>query len=295
MNSVSPTHTYDSTGNYTVILLALTDNGCFDTISTQLSIVAHNIELADTLTICEGESVQLNLTANFGSSYTWTPGDFLNNNTIAQPIASPTSTTWYTVQIKDILPSGDTCTTNDSILVEVNDLPVVVATTDQYIVVAGTTVNLTATTGFETYAWTPDNVVSDATVSNPSATVNDDIIFEVTVTDANGCINSDTVNIIVLESDECNLSTLYVPNAFSPNGDGQNDKLFVRLMDNYDRLDFRIHNRWGELVFETNDINIGWDGVFKGKLQSTDVFGYFLEIECNGEIVQQQGNITLVR
>ncbi|MEZ5009103.1 MAG: PKD domain-containing protein [Chitinophagales bacterium] len=295
LNSVNPIHIYDSSGNYTVILFALTDEGCNDSASLNLTIEINEIELADTLTICEGDSVRLNLTTNFGSDFLWTPATFLDNNTLAQPIATPNTSIWYTVQIEEILTNGDTCLATDSVFISVNSNPLVVATSDQYTVLPGTTINLNATNGFETYAWEPAATLSDATVNDPTAIINDDIIFEVTVTDINGCRNSDTVNITVLESDECNFESLYIPNAFSPNGDGQNDKLFVRLMGIYDRLDFRIHNRWGELVFETNDINRGWDGVFKGKLQSTDVFGYFLEIECNGEIIQQQGNITLVR
>jgi gliding motility-associated-like protein len=88
---------------------------------------------------------------------------------------------------------------------------------------------------------------------------------------------------------------LFVPNAFTPNGDGQNDALYVRFQGSVDRLDFKIYNRWGELVFATDNKDIGWDGIFQGKLQSTDVFGYYLELECDQEIITQQGNITLAR
>ena len=86
-----------------------------------------------------------------------------------------------------------------------------------------------------------------------------------------------------------------VPNAFSPNGDGVNDVVKVEGMGIVE-LTFRIFNRWGELVFETHDVNQGWDGIYKGTLQEMDVFTYTVQATLiNGQAVPLKGNITLLR
>jgi gliding motility-associated-like protein len=86
-----------------------------------------------------------------------------------------------------------------------------------------------------------------------------------------------------------------VPNAFSPNGDLLNDGLFVRG-NSIDELHFVIYNRWGEKVFETRDQSIPWDGTYKGKPLSPDVYAYYLEVRCfNGETYFEKGNISLIR
>jgi gliding motility-associated-like protein len=86
-----------------------------------------------------------------------------------------------------------------------------------------------------------------------------------------------------------------VPNAFSPNGDGGNDILFVYGYRTKTIL-FRVFNRWGEKVFETTDINKGWDGIYKGEPQEMDVYAWTLNALLEGDIrVERQGNVTLIR
>ena len=86
-----------------------------------------------------------------------------------------------------------------------------------------------------------------------------------------------------------------VPDAFSPNGDGQNDVLYVKgtgIKDIY----FAVYNRWGEKVFETQDIQQGWDGTFKGSKLSNAVFDYYIKATYySGKVVEKKGNVTLVR
>ncbi len=92
---------------------------------------------------------------------------------------------------------------------------------------------------------------------------------------------------------DCSLADL--PNAFSPNGDGKNDILYVRGY-NIDKMDFRIYNRWGQIVFETHDPNIGWDGKYKGDDAPIEAYAFVLSIVFkSGDIFQKQGNITLIR
>jgi gliding motility-associated-like protein len=93
-------------------------------------------------------------------------------------------------------------------------------------------------------------------------------------------------------------STCYVadiPNAFSPNGDGRNDVLYVRG-ENIDDMVLRIYNRWGQVVFETRDATKGWDGTYNGDAAPVETYAYTLSVMFpNGQVFQKQGNITLLR
>ena len=91
------------------------------------------------------------------------------------------------------------------------------------------------------------------------------------------------------------LNNIYIPSAFSPNGDGVNDRVFIRGFG-ISKVSFQIFNRWGELVFATTDINTGWDGYYKGKLQPQDVYHYSAVVEFyTGEKLAKKGDITLLR
>ena len=86
-----------------------------------------------------------------------------------------------------------------------------------------------------------------------------------------------------------------VPNAFTPNGDGKNDKVGVRGFGIV-KMNFRIYNRWGQLVFQSTDLSQGWDGYYQGRLQPMDVYGYTLDVEMySGEKYTKKGDITLLR
>jgi gliding motility-associated-like protein len=123
--------------------------------------------------------------------------------------------------------------------------------------------------------------------------VEENTIYTLTV--SNGiCSKSDTAEVKVFQL-ICNGEQLFVPNSFSPNGDNHNDKLYLRG-HNIEKMIFRIFDRWGEMVFETTDQSIGWDGTFRGKKLDPDVYVYYADITCIGglnEIVK--GNVTLMK
>ena len=93
----------------------------------------------------------------------------------------------------------------------------------------------------------------------------------------------------------CEEPALFLPNAFSPNRDGQNDVL--ELLGLYvEEMHLAIYNRWGQLVFESRDQNFGWDGTFKGEELSPDVYGFYLTVRCiDGDEYFKKGNISLIR
>lgn len=146
-------------------------------------------------------------------------------------------------------------------------------------------------TGATTYSWFPPyNITS---LSDPFVTVNPIKTTQYILTGKNSreCYSSDTLNVIVIE--DC--GEMYVPNAFSPNGDGHNDELKVNGIC-LESLTFMVFNRWGEKVFETTDQKIGWDGTYKGEALNTAIFVYRLEGKTyEGKAFSSKGNITLMR
>ncbi len=144
------------------------------------------------------------------------------------------------------------------------------------------------------YQWTPGNSLNNDTISHPIATPLETTIYSVNVKDKFGCVNTDTVMVRV-ENRFCGEPYIFIPNAFSPNGDGNNDVLYVRG-EYIKELQLSIFNRWGELVFESHHPDMGWDGTFRGEPLDPAVFVYYLKVTCHsGEVFEKQGNITLIR
>ncbi len=137
-----------------------------------------------------------------------------------------------------------------------------------------------------TYSWNTGS--ADSVISNlPAGT------YSVIVNDGSGCTKADTVDLAELQLD-CDFF-VYTPNAFTPNGDGNNDVFFVRGKG-IATLSVKIYNRWGNKVFEINDVTQGWDGTYKGAEQNTAVFVYVLEATfLNGKTVTESGDVSLIR
>ena len=93
----------------------------------------------------------------------------------------------------------------------------------------------------------------------------------------------------------CDERDVYLPNAFSPNGDNNND--VFRIRSNFiDQVEMAIYDRWGEKIFETTDKNTWWDGTYKGNLLPPDVYAYYFKVRCiDGDTYFKKGNVTLIR
>jgi gliding motility-associated-like protein len=154
----------------------------------------------------------------------------------------------------------------------------------------GTSIVLTVTNA-ASVIWSPNYQISSLT--SPVVTVSpmQSTQYIVEGYNSKNCRSQDTINVLVV--DDC--GEMFVPNAFSPNNDGVNDKLYVRGQC-LETLTFMVFNRWGEKVFETNDKTVGWDGTFKGELMNTAVFVFRLEGKTyDGKGYSMKGNVTLVR
>ena len=134
------------------------------------------------------------------------------------------------------------------------------------------------------YKWVTGDITQKITVKTEGK-------YWVKVTTDSNCSASDTIDVGFLE----NYPYVGLPKAFSPNGDGHNDKLFIRG-DDVKKVSLIIYNRLGHKLFETTNVNTGWDGFFKGQMQDIDVYVYVLEVTfLNGKTVMKKGNVALLR
>lgn len=118
--------------------------------------------------------------------------------------------------------------------------------------------------------------------------------YTVKITDSFGCTKTVSIKVTVIPI-SCDNPFVFVPNSFTPNGDGVNDVLYVRS-DIIKELYFVIYNRWGEKIFETNQQSIGWDGKFKNKECQRGAYDYYLKCKCiDGDEKEMKGSITLIR
>jgi gliding motility-associated-like protein len=264
-----------SPSDNTTYVVIISDGTCADTVSVDVIVNADPIaSVTGDLSICQGESTTL--TASGGSDYLWNTTDNTASITV-----NPTGNISY-----DVTVSNNCGSDNATVNVIVNSPPIVSASADVTINL-GSSSTLVATGGTN-YTWSPTTGLDCSSCASTNASPTATTEYIVYVTDANGCSNSDTV-IVTIEEE----FVIFIPDAFSPNGDGQNEMLFVRGAG-IENFIFKLYDRWGQMVFETNDQNNGWDGTFKGTALNEGVFVYILEGNYfGGEEFSQNGNITL--
>ena len=188
----------------------------------------------------------------------------------------------YNLQGTETLNGSSSCDSIVSVNVQIKEPPTVNAYNQNPVICRGEQALLYAT-GATSYNWEGES--SDTIIKQPSTTTT----YFVTGYDANGCSNSSEATVVV---EYC--SDLYIPNAFSPNGDGQND--YFRLHGDIREMELMIFNRWGEKVFESNDQSNYWDGTFNGHSLSSGVFVYVARLDLyQDEITTKKGNITLIK
>jgi gliding motility-associated-like protein len=283
----------DTPGAYSVFTLSGTDsNGCVNTDSVRVA-----IQLKTTSSpgqggeICVGESFRLH--AEGAQRYEWLPAATIDSPFIASPLARPERTTTYIVAARE----GSCLVDSQRVVVVVHSLPLFSAGNDETIA-AGSAVTLKPTqSGITRIEWRADSTLSCVDCFRPNAHPYYTTTYYATGYNEYGCEVTDSVTVFV----RCNGSLVFIPNTFTPNGDGRNDYFFPRGKGLERMSIFRVFNRWGEMVFERTNVNInderaGWDGTFKGKELAPDVYVYVMQSECStGEILQWKGDVALVR
>lgn len=278
--------------NITYRVKGIDINGCSDSDEISITIIKKgSVAFGNDDTICRGQSVQL--FAEGGTEYTWTPTTGLTNPNTEKPIATPDVSTHYKVIIKQ----GDCYADTGDVFILVNELPAVSLGPDKQIS-TGTTIKLIAEgDNIKTYEWTPATGLSCADCPAPDASPKQTTTYVVTVTNEFGCESKDDITINV----NCDQGLIYIANTFTPNGDGVNDVFFPQGKGVNEIKRLSVYNRWGQLLYEArniplNDPALGWDGTYKNEKLKPDVFVYILQAECeNGSPIEMKGDVSLIR
>ncbi len=298
----NPSHLYSGPGLYTVRLIVNTQQGCTDTLTRQNLIAVVQRPLID----IRGDSVLCinNSLTHSGifiqpdtSAVTWS-WSFPNGN--VSTLQNPPLQTYATVgsfTITAIATNSTGCRDTTTQSLQVNPLPVVNMPA-QMTVQNGFPVTIPATysPNTATWSWSPATGLSCSTCPTPDAGPAFNTLYQVIFTDSNGCSNFGTIRVDVI----CKDANLFIPNTFSPNGDGSNEIFYPRGKGLARVKLLRIFNRWGEVVFEKRDVPVndpsaGWNGSFKGGKPIADVYVYQAEVFCeNGQLITLNGNIALI-
>ncbi|HIF13922.1 MAG TPA: gliding motility-associated C-terminal domain-containing protein [Bacteroidetes bacterium] len=253
-------------------------NGCPGNDSVYFNVnYFDSISVSGTDTICLGDTAYLFAT---GSDSCWWNSGIISNAIQSTPLTTSEYLVW----------SNNMCGSDtDTFVVTVIIPPVADAGADQ-VINYGESGSLQGQGGIS-YMWSPSGSLDCPDCQNATASPSQTTIYTLMVTDSFGCVGIDSVLLELKYMD-----TLFVPNLFSPNGDGHNDILYVRTFGVFENIHFSLYDRWGKLVFETFDENIGWDGYYNGVQQPLEVYVYYLIANTlDGKTIQQKGDITLMR
>ena len=282
-------HTYTMPGVYTVELFIKNNTTtCVDTMYKKMYIYPPFVEkISGNDSICKAQSETLTATGT-GILYNWIPAAGLSSTAISNPTATPNISTTYTLIATDI--NGCIDSTTAFVFVQQPPLPITWDTT----VVIGQTFSLPGGQGSGfTYTWTPTDNISCINCPSPMFTGTVNAFYSEAIADARGCFTATSTFSITVEP----LSSIDVPTAFTPNGDGTNDVVYVAGWGLKSLQYFKIYNRWGELVFETNDLKVGWDGTYKGTPQNMETYVYQVSAETyiSKDPIIKKGYIKLLR
>lgn len=246
------------------------------------------VDAGPEIVLCEGKSAVITATSN-GTAFSWQPATGLNDPTLLQPTASPLTTTTYSLTARNGL-----CQQTVSVNVVVRPSPILSAGRDTSIL-TGQSVKLYAedisNSGFNSWQWSPPDGLDNSSSQDPVANPEKSTTYTVTAATDGGCTATASVSIKVFST-----SNIFIPNAFTPNGDGHNDVLRVIPIGIRDFGYFAVWNRWGQRVFYTTDAGIGWDGSFGGRPAEAGAFVWKVGgIDYKGDRVQREGTVLLIR
>jgi gliding motility-associated-like protein len=294
-----PAHIFSQPGLYPVSLTAATQSGCEKTFTDTVRVYrTPNPVIAVQDITCINRAIAFNGTLaqppDTAIQWNWNFGDGRSsterNNTISYDVPGN-----YNVTLTAANNFGCSDITTHSLAVA----PLPVITTQNVVIPVGGEIVLPVSysSGIANYTWTPPEGLSCATCPTPVAKPSLTTTYNVQVTDSNTCVNNADIMVEVV----CKAENYFVPNTFSPNGDGMNDVFYPRGRGLASVQSMKIYNRWGQLVFDrrnfsANDPTKGWNGKLGNQPVPPDVYVYMIEFVCeNAQIVPMKGNVTLIR
>jgi len=244
-----------------------------------------NVKAAPDTSICSGSPVLLR--ASGGAFYTWSPSYYVKSPKDSITWATPKDTTLFIVTVTDTL--GCPKKVMDTAFVAVVP-PVHAFAGNDTIVMLGTPFQLHATGGIR-YTWTPPNGLSNTRSAEPFALYDKDITYTVTAYTKEGCTGTSNIFVRFIKGPE-----IYIPNAFSPNGDGLND-IFRPLPVGIVKMNyFRVYDRWGKLMYSSTTYMQGWDGTVRGEQAPIGTYVWMVEgVDIYQKTITLKGTVTLVR
>jgi gliding motility-associated-like protein len=247
--------------------------GCDSIVTTDLTVNANPTpNLGDNRDLCIGEPITIS--PGVFNSYLWQDGSTESSLTI-----NNMGTYWVKVTDKN------NCTASDSF-----SIISIVPSPSKFLNLTDSIcnyekLNIGATKSYTTYLWSTGSNQPNITIQNPG-------VYSLTVTDGNGCSGTETITVF---SKNC-YSGIYVPDAFTPNGDGKNDVFRPLLFGNVKTYSFTIYNRFGRTVFQSGELLKGWDGSYKGHPQDGDIFLWVCRYQLDGQpLTIDHGSFLLIR
>jgi gliding motility-associated-like protein len=281
----SPIITFTGPNDTLLTVTVTTPLGCTGTDSVRINVYQGSfgkVTPPDTA-VCPHNPITM--TASGGITYLWRPSIYLSDSTGPTVIADPATSTDYTVYVTDKNGCIDTLPVSLQVYSDVT-----VSLPDSAILYPGDSYQLDPIGNALYFTWFPTVGLTNPGIASPIATPTVNTRYFVTGTTEAGCKATDSIYILVHEE-----SVIDMANAFTP-GLTSNSDFRVSHLGLASLKSFRIYNRWGTKVFDTKDINQGWNGEYGGKPQPLGVYVYVVEGVTNkGTVVSKQGNVTLVR
>ncbi len=269
-------------GGYTV---KVTDaDGCYVSGATNVVVNAAPVAAISSAkdTICTGSSILLEATG--GGQYEWFPTIFLNTPQQQTTLANPSNNITYNVVATNSVGCKDTASI-EIIVVR----PLIVNAGIDKVIVAGKTVQLTGsiTGDIIGFKWSPNAFMMNETTLTPLVNPPTDYEYILTATAPNNCgIYSDTVQVKIING-------IFIPNAFSPNGDGKNDTWNIPGLEAYPMHSLTIFNRFGQIVFQRNKTFEPWNGFFKGQLLPSGAYTYLINLNNGSPVLK--GSFLMIK
>jgi gliding motility-associated-like protein len=254
--------------------------------------------------ICYGKSAVLNATITTGTSYAWSnnvplsPGGSGTVPSLPYSITSTASPLVTSNVVLSVTNAGCPNASKDTFRIDVTP-PIIVKAGNDTAVVINQPLQFNATVNDPNafiWSWAPPAGLNSSTISNPvaiyDASAPESITYVVTAQTLAGCTGTDTVTVKIFKTG----ADIFVPSAFTPNSDGRNDVIRPVMAGIAQLAFFRVYNRWGQLVFSTNQINKGWDGMIGGAKQSSQNFVYMVQaVDYTGKTIVKRGSFVLIR